>query len=243
MSFNPVKDAFSNRELYGSSQAMTQSGTLAKISYLFAALAVGAGLGWYLYSGQSSLMGIALGGGFILSLVCGIIAVFAPHLTPYVALPYAFGQGITLSIMALTLEVVYPGIPLAAVTLSGATAVAMLLLYRLEIIKVTETLRSVLLTATAAIAVTYLIVFVSSFFGMNTTSFYQNSSLLSIGFSLFVVGIAAFNLLLDFDLIEKGEERGLPKFMEWYAAFSLLVTLIWLYLEIVRLLVKLSRRR
>lgn len=243
MSFNPVKNTFYNHELYGSSQPMTQSGTLAKITYLFVALAAGAGLGWYLFNYQPALMGLGLGGGFILGLVCGIVTVFAPRLAPYFALPYAFGQGTALSVMSQALEEAFPGIAITAVTLSAATALAMLLLYRLEIIKVTETLRSILLTATAAIGVTYLLVFFLWLVGVNTAPFYQSSSLLSIGFSLFVVGIAAFNLLLDFDLIEKGSERGLPKFMEWYAAFSLLVTLIWLYLEIVRLLIKVSRRK
>ncbi len=243
MSFNPVKDAFNNQQLYGSREVMTQSGTLAKISYLLFVLLAGAGLGSFLFATMSPFIGAALIGGIILSLASAIIGVFAPHLSSYTAMPYAFGQGLALSILAQGLEILYPGIAISAVTLSGATAVAMLLLYRFEVIQVTDTLRSVLLTATAAIGVTYLVVFLLWLIGINTTPFYESSSLLSIGFSFFVVGIAAFNLLLDFDLIEKGSERGLPKFMEWYAAFSLLVTLIWLYLEIVRLLIKVSRRR
>jgi len=243
MSFNPVKDTFYRHELHGSSLPMTQSGTLAKVAYMFGALGLGAGLGLFILSTQPTYIGLGLGFGFVLALIAGIITVFAPHRANYCALPYAFGQGLALSIMSYVLEGAYPGIAVTAVTLSAATALAMLLLYRLEIVKVTETLRSILVTATAALGITYLLVFLLWLVGVNTTPFYESASLISIGFSLFVVGIAAFNLLLDFDLIEKGAERGLPKFMEWYAAFSLMVTLIWLYLEIVRLLIKVSRRR
>ncbi len=145
--------------------------------------------------------------------------------------------------MAQYLELRYPGIAITAVSLSAATAAAMLALYRFKIITVTERLRSTIVSATAAIALTYFLVLFMGLFGFNTAAFFQSSSSISILFSLFVVGIAAFNLLLDFDLIEKGSERGFPQYMEWFAAFSLLVTLIWLYLEIVRLLIKLSRRK
>lgn len=243
MSFNPVKNVFYNQELHSSAESMTLSGTLAKMSYLFIALAMGAAIGVFLTTTQSPWTGFALGAGFIGALICGIITVFAPHVARFTAVPYAFGQGITLSIISQVMELRFPGIAITAVTLTGATALAMFLLYRFEIIKVTETLRSVIFAATAAIGITYAIVLLLWLVGVNTTPFYQDAGLFSIGFSLFVVGIAAFNLLLDFDLIEKGAENGFPKFMEWYAAFSFLVTLIWLYLEILRLLAKLSRRR
>jgi uncharacterized YccA/Bax inhibitor family protein len=220
---------------------MTRSGTFSKISYLLAMLGVGAVLGWLIFS--TPYASIAAAGGLIVGLVCALASVFAPQYVPYAAMPYAFAQGLTLSIMARTFELVYPGIAISAVSLTGATAIAMLLLYRLEIIRVTDTFRSVIITATAAIGVTYLLVGLFWLAGIHITPFYENASLLSVGFSLFVVGVAACNLLLNFDLIEQGAEHNLPKFMEWYAAFSLLVTLIWLYLEILRLLLKLSRRR
>lgn len=243
MSFNPVKNAFTNQELFGSDIRMTLSGTMHKIAYLFASLCVGAGLGWYLFSIQSAYAYPALFGGMILGIICVLVGIFSPQNARYIALPYAFGQGLTLSIFSHMLEMRYPGIAVTAVSLSSATALAMLILYRFRIIKVTEQLRSIIVSATAAIALTYTIVFFLWLFGVNVTPFYQSSGTMSILFSLFVVGLAAFNLLLDFDLIEKGTERGLPEFMEWYAAFSLLVTLVWLYVEILRLLIKLSRRR
>lgn len=243
MSFNPIKSTFSNHDLYGSPSAMTHSGTFHKIAYLFFVLAGGVWAGWSLFTTQSPFLGLAFWGGFIGAVICALVAIFSPQNTRYTALPYAFGQGLALSIMAQYLEIRYPGIAVTAVSLSCATAFAMLILYKFEIIKVTEQLKSVIVSATAAIALTYFIVIILGLFGFNTTAFFAGSGTMSILFSLFVVGIAAFNLLLDFDLIEKGTERGLPKYMEWYAAFSLLVTLIWLYVEVLRLLLKLSRRR
>lgn len=243
MSYNPVKNAFHNQTLYGSEHTMTISGTLHKIAYLFASLGVGAGLGIYLTAIQSPYTMLAFWAAFIGAFICGIITVFSPQQARYTSLFYAFGQGVTLSIISQAFEAYYPGIVVTAVSLSGATALAMYLLYSFKIIEVTEQLRSVIISATAGIALTYSIVFLLWIFGVNVAPFYQSGGTMSILFSLFVVGIAAFNLLLDFDLIEKGSDHGLPQYMEWYAAFSLLVTLIWLYLEILRLLSKLNNRK
>jgi len=121
-------------------------------------------------------------------------------------------------------------------------ALSMFLLYNFRIINVTNRLRSIIMSATMGIALFYLIVWVLSLFGVEMGFGPNDGSLLSIGISLFIVGIAAFNLLLDFDSIEKAAEMGAPKYMEWYGAFGLLVTLVWLYLEILKLLSKLSSR-
>ena len=128
-----------------------------------------------------------------------------------------------------------------AVGLTFGVAIAMFLLYNFRIINATEKFKSVIFTATLGIGIFYLLTMVLRLFGVNV-SFATDSSMLSIGISLFIVAIAALNLILDFDMIEQGAERGAPKFMEWYGAFGLMVTLVWLYLEILRLLTKLSNR-
>ena len=138
----------------------------------------------------------------------------------------------------------YEGIVSNAVFLTVGILLALLMAYRSGLIKPTENLKLGIVAATGGIAIVYLISFIMSFFGsgMGIMSI-QNASLMSVGFSLVVVVIAALNLVLDFDFIEEGAEKGAPKFMEWYGAFGLLVTLIWLYLEILRLLAKLNSRK
>ncbi len=243
MPLNPVKRVFKQEELFGTSVPMTLSGTLTKISILFGSLGVGAAVGCYLLIAQSALVFPAVALGMGVAFIIGMVSVFRPHTAQYTAVPYAFCQGFSLGVMTLFFEARYPGIAAIGLLLTAATALAMLLLYRFQIIKVTETVRSIIVSATAAVGLTYGIVLILWLCGFNTASFFESTSLTSIMFSLFVIGLAAFNLLLDFALIEEGVERGLPKYMEWYAAFSLLVTLIWLYIEMVRLLVKYSRRR
>lgn len=134
-----------------------------------------------------------------------------------------------------------PGIVINAVGLTFGTAIAMYLLYSFKIIKATAKFRAIVVTATAGIAVFYLIAWVLSFFGISIPFLHEGSAL-GIGFSVFVVALAALNLILDFDMIEKGAELGAPKYMEWYGAFGLLVTIVWLYLEILRLLSKISKK-
>jgi uncharacterized YccA/Bax inhibitor family protein len=129
-----------------------------------------------------------------------------------------------------------------AVGLTFGVAIAMFLLYNFRIIKATEKFKSVIIASTLGIGVFYLLTMVFRLFGVNMPFMYD-SSWLSIGISLFVVAIAALNLILDFDMIEKGAEQGAPKFMEWYGAFALLVTLVWLYMEILRLLSKLANNK
>ena len=135
-----------------------------------------------------------------------------------------------------------PNIVMNAVGLTFGTAIAMYLLYNFKIIKATEKLKAVIFTATAGIAIFYLIAMVLRLFGVDM-AFLHEGSLMGIGFSLVVVVIAALNLILDFDMIEQGTAAGAPKYMEWYGAFGLMVTIVWLYLEIIRLLAKLSDRK
>ena len=181
-------------------------------------------------------------GGFVLALVM----IFKPTWSPYIAPAYAILEGLFIGgVSAFFNEMFkdsYPNIILHAVGLTMGVALSMFLLYNFRIINVTNRLRSIIMSATMGIALFYLIVWILSLFGVEMGFGPNDGSLLSIGISLFIVGIAAFNLLLDFDSIEKAAEMGAPKYMEWYGAFGLLVTLIWLYLEILKLLSKLNSR-
>ncbi|WP_218186236.1 Bax inhibitor-1/YccA family protein [Marinifilum fragile] len=135
----------------------------------------------------------------------------------------------------------YPGIVMQAVGLTFGTLFAMLFAYKTGLIKVTQKFKAGIVAATGGIMLFYLVSWIMNMFGIGN-GFYYGSSLLSIGISLFVVVIAALNLVLDFDFIEKGAQSGAPKYMEWYGAFGLMVTLIWLYVELLRLLAKIANR-
>ena len=132
----------------------------------------------------------------------------------------------------------YPGIIMQAVGLTFGVAIAMFLLYNFRIIKATERFKSIIFTATAGIAIFYLITLLARWIFHVDTAFMYDSSWLGIGISLFVVTIAAMNLIIDFDMIERGQDMGAPKFMEWYGAFGLMVTIVWLYIEMLKLLSK-----
>ena len=140
------------------------------------------------------------------------------------------------------LESIYPGIVIQAVALTFGTAGCLLVAYKSGVIKATENFKLGIFAATGGIGLIYLVGWIMSFFGTSIPYIHENG-LIGIGFSLVVVVIAALNLVLDFDFIEKGAEQGAPKFMEWYAAFGLMVTLVWLYIEILRLLSKLNSRK
>ena len=150
-------------------------------------------------------------------------------------------EGFALGGISAIFEAQYSGIVIQAVGLTLGTLAILLLAYKTGLIKPTENFKLMIVSATGGIMVLYLISFVMSMFGSGI-GFIHSNGLFGIGFSLFVVAIAALNLVLDFDFIEEGSERGLPKYMEWFAAFSLMVTLVWLYLEILRLLAKLRSR-
>jgi len=176
-------------------------------------------------------------GGFIVA----IVTIFKPNVSPYTAPIYAALEGLLLGAISALYNSRFAGIPMQAVALTFGVFLVMLMVYRLGIIRATERFRIGVVAATGGIAVMYLISFVLSFFGVQM-SFLHDSSPLSIGISLVIVGVAALNLILDFDFIERGAAARAPKYMEWYGAFSLLVTLVWLYLELLRLLSKLQGR-
>lgn len=176
-------------------------------------------------------------GGFILAL----ITIFKKNIAPITAPMYAVLEGLFLGGVSAMFEARYPGIAAQAMFGTLGTLGALLLAYRSGLIKATENFKLGVFAATGGIALLYLVSFVMSFFG-KSIPFIHQSGAIGIGFSVFVVIIAALNLVLDFDFIENGEAMGAPKYMEWYAAFGLLVTLVWLYLEILRLLAKMRSR-
>jgi uncharacterized YccA/Bax inhibitor family protein len=176
-------------------------------------------------------------GGLVMAMVC----VFKPTTAPITAPLYAGLEGLVLGALSAILEVQFPGIVIQAVTLTFGVFACLLLAYQSGLIKATENFKLGVVAATGGIFLVYLISFVGGFFGFQMPLIHSSGTF-GILFSLFVVGIAALNLVLDFDFIEKGAESGAPKHMEWYGAFGLIVTLEWLYIEILHLLSKLRSR-
>lgn len=190
------------------------------------------------FSGSvNTVMTVSVIGAFVV----GLIISFKPSTAPVLSAVYAVLESIAVTILSIILNQQYNGIVFEAVTYTMIAFFTMLILYRFGVIRATETFKSVVITATIAIAVSYLILFILSFFNIRPEWFYGNSSL-SIGINAVIIVIAALNLILDFDFIEQGSARNMPKYMEWYAAFGLILTIIWLYLEILRILSKIKSR-
>jgi uncharacterized YccA/Bax inhibitor family protein len=183
------------------------------------------------------LVGGSLGG-----LVVAIVTVFIPKIAPFTAPLYAVLEGLLLGAVSAFFEARYPGVVIQAVGLTSGVLAMMLFLYGTGMIRVTQKFRVGVVAATGAVFLVYLVDMVASFFGARLP-FIHETGLMGIGFSLVVVVIATLNLLLDFDFIAQGVRREAPKYMEWYGGFSLLVTLVWMYLEILRLLAKLNGGR
>ncbi|MFA6455926.1 MAG: Bax inhibitor-1/YccA family protein [Bacteroidota bacterium] len=226
-----------------SDEAMTLQGTVNKTGMMLLLLIASAAYTWSLFLEQnfeslSMWMIIGIIGGLVVS----IVTVFKKEWSPVTAPLYAVLEGFALGGISAILESTYEGIVIQAVALTFGTAGCLLIAYKSGMIKVTENFKLGIFAATGGIALIYLIGWIMSFFGTSIPYIHENG-LIGIGFSLVVVVIAALNLVLDFDFIEKGAEQGAPKFMEWYAAFGLMVTLIWLYIEILRLLSKLNSRK
>ena len=225
------------------SQSMTIQGTVQKAVIMLALLVIAAGWTWQMFYQAQNMAAVMpwLMGGMIGGLVVAIITVFKKSWSPITAPVYAILEGLALGGISAYFESLFPGIVIQAVGLTFGTLLALLAAYLTGIIKATENFKLGVAAATGGIFLLYLVSFVLSFFGMNVP-YIHTSGPIGIGFSVFVVVIAALNLVLDFDFIENGAEQGAPKYMEWYSAFGLMVTLIWLYLEILRLLAKLQSR-
>lgn len=220
--------------------AMTIHGTVNKTFILFLLLCSTALFTWYqFFSGSSieSLVWIGIGGGFVVAL----ITIFVKKVAPFTAPLYALLEGFAVGGISAMFEAQYAGIAIQAILLTLGTLFTLLLVYRLGIIKVTENFKLGVVAATGAIFFVYLADIILRFFGMSVP-FIHETGLIGIGISVVIVIVAALNLVLDFDFIEKGAEQRAPKYMEWYGAFGLMVTLVWLYFEILRLLSKLRSK-
>ena len=235
---NPVlsKKTFTNT--ISSSDQMTIEGTVNKTAISLLLLV---GTGYFTFDVISSFLLIGAGiGGFILALVTIFKKEWAPITVPL----YAILEGALLGGISYMYNASYNGIVTNAILLTVGILVSLLIAYRSGYIKATENFKLGIFAATGGIAIVYFVNFIMGFFGSGLgVMSINNASPLSIGFSIVVVIIASLNLVLDFDFIEEGAEKGAPKYMEWYGAFGLLVTLIWLYLEILRLLAKLNSRK
>jgi uncharacterized YccA/Bax inhibitor family protein len=229
------------RPAYGE-ERMTLQGSINKSFLLLVVLLAGAFWPWsqYLSTGDASVVGTPLLVGALGGFVLAMIISFKANLAPVLSIPYAALEGLALGSISALLERKYPGIAIQAVGLTFAVFAVMLAAYKLNIIRATERFRSVVIGATGAIALVYIVSMVLGFFHIEVPLL-NSSSPLGIIVSLVIVGVAALNLILDFDFIESGAAQGAPRYMEWYAAFGLLVTMVWLYLEILRLLSKMRR--
>jgi uncharacterized YccA/Bax inhibitor family protein len=235
---NPVLSKSTFNSTTNVTETMTINGTVNKtVISLFLLV----GTGYLTFNTMNTVLLIACGiGGFIVAL----ITVFRKHWAPITVPIYAILEGGMLGGISFMYNNMYNGIVTNAIFLTLGILLSLLMAYRSGLIKPSENFKLGVAAATGGIAIVYLINFVMGIFGsgMGIMSI-NNSSMISIGFSLVVIVIASLNLVLDFDFIEEGAEKGAPKYMEWYGAFGLLVTLIWLYLEILRLLAKLNSRK
>jgi uncharacterized YccA/Bax inhibitor family protein len=236
------------------SLTMTVKGTLNKFGILFLLTMASAFFTWKEFASGGNVNTLVIGGA-IGGLVLGLVMSFKQVWSPFLAPIYALLEGLFLGGVSAFFEFGatstntpgfysggYSGIVMQAILLTFSVVAGMYLLYKFNIIRATAKFKAIVVTATVGLGIFYLIMFVASFFNVQMPGFLYQGSAMGIGFSVFVVALAAMNLILDFDMIEKGAEMGAPKYMEWYGAFGLLVTIVWLYMEILRLLSKLNRR-
>lgn len=229
--------------------AMTLNGTVNKTGILLLLSVLTAAFAWTqsVVTGPDGTAMVAPGvtiyalGGAIGGFILAMVTVFKKTWSPVTAPLYALVEGFFLGAISAVFELKYPGIVFQAVVLTFGTLSALLAAYRSGLIRATENFKLGVVAATGGIALVYLVSMGLRLFGKDIPLIHE-SGLVGIGFSLFVVVIAALNLVLDFDFIESGVEAGAPKYMEWYGAFGLMVTLVWLYIEFLRLLAKLQSR-
>lgn len=250
---NPVlrENIFSEARSVDSAESMTIQGAVNKTFILFGILLAGAAWVWGkimqpavpgIEAAIPGNVGLYITGGALVGFVIALVTCFKTEWARVTAPIYALCEGLALGGISALLELRYPGIALQAVALTMAALFSLLTLYKTGVIRATERFKSIIFVATTAIAVTYLAGWILSFFHRGIPLIHE-SGMAGIGFSLVVVGIAAFNLIIDFDFIERNAERGAAKYLEWFAAFSLMITLVWLYMEVLRLLAKLRDRR
>ena len=225
-------------------ERMTLSGTVNKTGVLLLCAMASASWTWHLFLQSRDMADVApwMMVGLFGGLICAMVTVFKKEWSPVTAPVYALLEGLALGGISAVFEMRYPGIGIEAVSLTFGTLLVLLLAYSSGLIKVTDKFRMGIVAATGGIFLFYMLQMVLGFFGVQVFSTVYGSGPIGIGFSLIVVAIAALNLVLDFDFIEQGVKVGAPKYMEWYGAFGIMVTLVWLYLEILRLLSKMRNR-
>ena len=223
-------------------ERMTLQGTVNKVGISLLLVMLSASYTWnqYFEYGPAAISTFMIGGS-IVGLIFALITIFKRTWAPVTAPIYALAKGFALGGISAMYEAQFGGITMQAVTLTFATMFGLLFAYKTGIIKPNRNFMLMVFAGTFAIFAVYMVNFIMMFFG-SSIGFIHDNGIFGIGFSLVVVAIAALNLVLDFDYIEQGAEQGAPKYLEWYGAFSLMVTLIWLYLEILRLLAKLRSR-
>ncbi|RUT33544.1 Bax inhibitor-1/YccA family protein [Paenibacillus zeisoli] len=225
---------------YTGQSQMTIDGTVNK-TIITLVILLGAAFGtWSMYfSGRNAVPFMV--GGAIVALLLALIISFVPTTAPFLVPIYAIGEGMLLGGLSARYETLYNGITLQAALLTMGVFIALLVAYKTRLIKATENFKLGVIAATGGIFLVYLLSFILGFFGI-TIPYLHDNSLIGIGISIVIVIVAALNLVLDFDFIEQGAEQGAPKYMEWYGAFGLVVTLVWLYVEMLRLLAKVFSR-
>ena len=239
---NPIlnENRFNENERILEGAPMTINGTIQVTAFLGLLLVVSASFVWSRVTvGYTDLAMMLMGGGLIVGFILALIISFTKNklLVPV----YAVCEGCALGGISASVEAVYPGIVMQAVAGTFAALFSMLILYKMRLIQATDKFRSVIFISTLSIAGVYLIDIIGSFFGLHVPLI-NSASPLGILVSLLVIAVAALNLILDFDFIERGEQMMLPKDYEWFGAFGLMVTIVWLYIEILKLLMKLNKR-
>ena len=231
-------------EISDLSQSMTIQGTVNKTLLMLVFVIIPASWTWNLFfnSGNPATVMPWLFGGIIGGFIVALITIFKKQWAIVTAPLYSVFEGLAIGGISASFEAEFPGIVIQAVALTFGTLFCLLLAYKSGLIKATENFKLGVVAATGGIALIYITSLVLGFFGIRMP-YIHDSGMIGIGFSVLVVFIAALNLVLDFDFIESGASSGAPKFMEWYAAFGLMVTLIWLYLEMLRLLAKILSRK
>lgn len=243
MTSNPMTQSTIYDGAVVDSQPMTVSGAVNKtIALLLVTFGVGVFSWTQAFSGYMDKVVMLMWVGIIAGLILAIIMRFKPQNAKVLSLGYAVCEGLAIGGISAMYEMQLKGIVANAALITFLTLFVMLFLYKLGVIKATDTFRKVVVTATASIAIFYLISIVISFFNPNFIAVW-NSGLLGIGLSIAFCAVAALNFILDFNFIEEGAQKMAPKYFEWFGAFSLLVTIVWLYLELLRLLAQLSRNR
>jgi len=237
---NPIlNSSFKPQENILEDELMTVTGSTLKSIFLLSTIILSSGYTWHLAAiGYSDKISILMLMGLIIAFITGLIVVCAkPKISPLLSVIYAISEGLFLGGLSAIYESSYHGIVGKAIFLTFIVTGTMLFLYVTKIIRMSEKLRSFILTATASIALIYLIQIGASFFGRSIPAIF-GAGTIGIGFSLFVISIAALNLIADFSIIEEGPKYRLPKVYEWVGAVGLMFTIVWLYLEILRLLSK-----